>query len=158
MLCAMIVGGCGDEGSTRKASAGATELVGTQWLLDVSALGVSGAGSVSSWIAFERGRVSGNDGCNTFSGSYELDGSKPGSTDDPSPARRRGPSQSRLTAHPRGGPLGSGQSALANGHGGETPRGSVVSGLVGALPLGLGRDHVEAAIEVDVRLAAVGVR
>src|SRR5436190_16103672 len=43
--------------------------------------------------------------------------------------RRRGPSQSRLTAHPRGGPLGSGQSALANGHGGETPRESVDPGL-----------------------------
>src|SRR3954453_7580592 len=39
------------------------------------------------------------------------------------------PSQSRLTAHPRGGPLGSGQSALANGHGGEAPRESVDSGL-----------------------------
>jgi hypothetical protein len=34
-----------------------------------------------------------------------------------------------LTAHPRGGPLGSGQSALANGHGGEAPRESVNSGL-----------------------------
>src|SRR4051812_47902380 len=52
------------------------ELAGTQWALDVSALGVSGASSVSSWITFERGRVSGNDGCNAFSGSYELDGSK----------------------------------------------------------------------------------
>ena len=50
--------------------------MGTQWLLDVSALGVSDASSVSSWIAFSRGRVSGNDGCNSFSGSYQLDGSK----------------------------------------------------------------------------------
>ena len=75
-LCAVIVSGCGGEDSTPSASAGGTELVGTQWVLDVSALGVSGAGSVSSWIAFARGSVSGNDGCNAFSGSYEVDGSK----------------------------------------------------------------------------------
>ena len=55
---------------------GGAELVGTQWVLDVAALGVSGAGSVSSWIAFARGSASGNDGCNTFSGSYEVEGSK----------------------------------------------------------------------------------
>jgi len=53
---------------------------------------------------------------------------QPGSTDHPWMRRRRGPSQSRLTAHPRGGPLGSGQSALANGHGGDAPRESVDSG------------------------------
>ena len=72
----MIVGGCGDEDGTPSAPAGGTELVGTQWVLDVSALGVSDAGSVTSWIAFGRGRVTGNDGCNAFSGSYELDGSR----------------------------------------------------------------------------------
>ena len=72
----MIVSGCGGEDSTPSAPAGGTELVGTQWLLDVSALGVGGAGSVNSWIAFARGSVSGNDGCNAFSGSYEVDGSK----------------------------------------------------------------------------------
>ena len=73
---AVIASGCGDEDSTPSAAAGGTQLVGTQWVLDVSALGMSDAGSVSSWIAFERDRVSGNDGCNTFSGSYEADGSK----------------------------------------------------------------------------------
>ena len=75
-LFAVIASGCGDDGSTPSAAAGGTQLVGTQWVLDVSALGVSDAGSVSSWIAFERDRVSGNDGCNTFSGSYEADGSE----------------------------------------------------------------------------------
>jgi heat shock protein HslJ len=75
-LCAGIVSGCGGEDSTPGASAGGTELVGTQWVLDVAALGVSGAGSVNSWISFARGSVSGNDGCNAFSGSYEVDGSK----------------------------------------------------------------------------------
>ena len=75
-VLAAIASGCGDEDSTPSAAARATQLAGTQWVLDVSALGVSDAGSVSSWIAFERDRVSGNDGCNTFSGSYEADGSK----------------------------------------------------------------------------------
>ena len=75
-LCVVIVSGCGGEDSTPSASTGGTELVGTQWVLDVSAFGVSGAGSVNSWIAFARGSVSGNDGCNAFSGSYEVDGSK----------------------------------------------------------------------------------
>ena len=75
-LCVVIVGGCGGEDGTPRASAGGTELVGTQWVLDVSALGVGGAGSVSSWISFARGNVNGNDGCNAFSGSYEADGSK----------------------------------------------------------------------------------
>jgi heat shock protein HslJ len=74
-LCAVIVSGCGDD-STDSAPAGGTELVGTQWVLDVSALGVSEAGSVSSWIAFARDHVSGNDGCNAFSGSYQADGSR----------------------------------------------------------------------------------
>ena len=75
-LCAVIVSGCGGEDGTPSASAGGTELVGTQWVLDVSALGVGGADSVNSWISFARGTVNGNDGCNAFSGSYEADGSK----------------------------------------------------------------------------------
>ena len=75
-VCAAITSGCGDEDGAPGASARGTQLVGTQWDLDVSALGVSDAGSVSSWIAFERDRVSGNDGCNTFSGSYQADGSE----------------------------------------------------------------------------------
>jgi heat shock protein HslJ len=73
--CAVMAGGCGDEEQTAGAPARQMQLAGTQWVLDVSALGVSDAGSVSSWIAFERDRVSGNDGCNTFSGSYQADGS-----------------------------------------------------------------------------------
>src|SRR3954447_18671211 len=76
VLCAVIVSACGDEDSSPGASPGATKLAGTQWVLDVSALGVSGAASLSSWIAFDRGHVSGNDCCNAFSGSYELHGSK----------------------------------------------------------------------------------
>ena len=73
---AVIASGCGDEDTTPSAAARGAQLAGTQWVLDVSALGVSDAGSVSSWIAFERDRVSGDDGCNTFSGSYEADASK----------------------------------------------------------------------------------
>ena len=75
-MCAVIASGCGDDDTTRGSPARGTQLVGTRWVLDVSALAVSGAGSVSSWIEFEPDRVSGNDGCNAFSGSYEADGSK----------------------------------------------------------------------------------
>ena len=71
-LCTAIVTGCGGDDH----AAGAPALVGTQWVLDVSALGVDDAGSVNSWIELAGGRVSGNDGCNAFSGSYRLDGSK----------------------------------------------------------------------------------
>jgi heat shock protein HslJ len=74
-LCALMVSGCGDEHGTPGAASGAA-LAGTEWDLDASSLGVRGAGSVNSWIAFERDRVSGNDGCNQFSGSCRLDGSK----------------------------------------------------------------------------------
>jgi heat shock protein HslJ len=70
-LCAAIASGCGGEDHP----AGGTKLVGTQWVLDVSALGVSDAGSVTSWIEFARDRASGNDGCNMFTGSYETNGS-----------------------------------------------------------------------------------
>jgi heat shock protein HslJ len=76
-LCAALAGGCGDEERASGAPAGGSRLPGTRWTLDVSALGVRDADSVASWIAFERGdRVSGNDGCNQFSGSYRADGSK----------------------------------------------------------------------------------
>ena len=75
-VLAAIATGCGDDDSTGSAPARGAQLGGTQWALDVAALGVGDAGTVSSWIAFERDRVSGNDGCNTFSGSYEADGAK----------------------------------------------------------------------------------
>jgi len=73
VVCAVIANGCGDDDGGSSAPA---KLAGTQWNLDVSALGVSGADSVSSWIAFARDHANGNDGCNAFSGSYEADGSK----------------------------------------------------------------------------------
>ena len=75
-LCVLIASGCGGEDGTPGASAGGTQLAGTRWVLDVSALGVGGAGPVNSWISFARDTVNGNDGCNAFSGSYEADGSK----------------------------------------------------------------------------------
>jgi heat shock protein HslJ len=77
VLCTAVVSGCGGEDGPPGAGAGGRGLAGTQWVLDVSALGVADTGSVSSWIAFARGgRVSGNDGCNAFSGSYQEEGSK----------------------------------------------------------------------------------
>ena len=75
-LCALIASGCGGEDSAPGAPGDGTQIAGTQWVLDAPALGVSGAGSVSSWIAFARDRVNGNDGCNAFSGPYQQDGSK----------------------------------------------------------------------------------
>ena len=73
VVCAVIANGCGDDDGGSSAPA---KLAGTQWNLDVSALGVSGADSVSSWIAFARDHANGNDGCNAFSGTYQADGSK----------------------------------------------------------------------------------
>ena len=73
-LCVGIRRGVAAAKTARPALRKAGRELGTQWVLDVSALG--GAGSVSSWIAFARGSVSGNDGCNIVSGSYEVDGSK----------------------------------------------------------------------------------
>ena len=74
VLCVVAAGGCGDDEPAAGTGTPAA-LAGTQWVLDLESLGVSGAGAVSSFIAFERERVSGSDGCNRFSGSYELDGS-----------------------------------------------------------------------------------
>jgi heat shock protein HslJ len=75
VLCGLamgVVGGCGDDdGAPSRAG-----LAGTQWALDLAALGVPDAGSVSSWIAFAQDRVNGNDGCNSFSGTYQADGAK----------------------------------------------------------------------------------
>lgn len=73
LACALAATACGDDETSDPGASGAA-LAGTQWLLDVDAIGVSDAGSVSSWVSFERARVSGNDGCNGFSGSYEADG------------------------------------------------------------------------------------
>jgi heat shock protein HslJ len=67
-MCAVLAAGCG-------GTASGPQLAGTRWTLDVSGLAVDDASSVSSWIAFERAHVSGNDGCNAFSGSYQADGS-----------------------------------------------------------------------------------
>jgi len=75
-VCAAVAAGCGDDGGTPTASARQMQLPGTEWALDVSALGVGDVGSVHSWITFERDQAGGNDGCNTFSGAYEVDGRK----------------------------------------------------------------------------------
>jgi heat shock protein HslJ len=78
VLCAaaVMLSSCGGSSSAPSAPQGQTELAGTQWVLDVSALKISGAESVHSWLAFAHNQVSGNDGCNSFSGSYTATGSK----------------------------------------------------------------------------------
>jgi heat shock protein HslJ len=66
-------GASGDEPASPPAAA--LPLQDTAWLLDVETLGVRGAGEVSSSIRFGAdGRVTGEDGCNRFTGSYQLDG------------------------------------------------------------------------------------
>ena len=69
-MAAVALSGCG-------ASSGSSsvELPGSQWELDVGALGGAGSEDVSSFLRFgEDGRVSGNDGCNDFTGAYTVDG------------------------------------------------------------------------------------
>ena len=67
VVWAAIASGCGDDGTAGAGAAG-SQLSGTRWTLDAS--------PVHSWITFERDQAGGNDGCNTFSGSYEATGSK----------------------------------------------------------------------------------
>jgi len=78
VLAGLALGACGSSGGSRPTSTAGSPpagLTGTQWVLDTAALGVSGGGQVTSWIRFEGGRVSGDDGCNGFSGSYSTSGS-----------------------------------------------------------------------------------
>jgi len=78
VLAGLALGACGSSGgstSTSAADSPPAGLTGTQWVLDTAALGVSGGAQVASWIRFEGGRVSGDDGCNGFSGSYSTRGS-----------------------------------------------------------------------------------
>jgi len=66
-------GGSGDDSSGAAPAGG--PIAGRQWLLDTAALGIAGAESVSSSIRFGAGKkVTGNDGCNQFTGSYSRDG------------------------------------------------------------------------------------
>jgi len=78
LALAALTSACG--GSAKDSSGpppAGGQITGRQWVLDAEALGVSGGGSVSSFIRFAAGdKVSGNDGCNQFAGSYSLDGSK----------------------------------------------------------------------------------
>jgi len=75
LALALVLAGCGDDSgddSTTQPPASGTRLAGTQWDLQTKDLGIEGASEVESWIRFERtGRVTGNDGCNQFTGSYK---------------------------------------------------------------------------------------
>lgn len=69
VLAAAAIGGCGG------SSPGSAGLPGSQWELDIGALGGAGGSEVSSFLAFgQDARVHGNDGCNDFSGAYQSDG------------------------------------------------------------------------------------
>lgn len=75
LVCAaaLLLGACGSGDS---AGAPPATLPGTQWDLDVGALGGAGSEDIASDLRFGAdGRVSGSDGCNTFTGGYEVDGS-----------------------------------------------------------------------------------
>jgi len=76
----VLLAACGDDSSSSSTSAsgstasGADALNGTRWTLDIAGLNVPGADKVLPTIAFADGSVSGNAGCNTFSGSYTVSG------------------------------------------------------------------------------------
>ena len=74
-LSVTALAACGDDdaASGRRDTPPVT-LTGTQWLLDTAALGVPGGDAVTSWIRFERGTATGNDGCNQFHGPYTVAG------------------------------------------------------------------------------------
>ena len=55
--------------------AGPTPLEGTAWVLGTDALGVQGVDQFTPTALFSAGTVSGNAGCNGYSGSYTLSGS-----------------------------------------------------------------------------------
>lgn len=68
MLVAALPAGCGsDDGSKPATSVPDAALVGTQWVLDASA--------ATSWLRFAPSQVTGDDGCNQFTGSYRRSGS-----------------------------------------------------------------------------------
>ena len=70
--CALALASCGEDDPATPTGAGDdAALNGTQWALDVARHGGERGETVSPWIKFEDGRVSGSDGCNRFSGSYE---------------------------------------------------------------------------------------
>jgi heat shock protein HslJ len=70
-LAAFGLAACGSSGGS-----GATaSLTGSQWVLNSAALGIPGGDTVTSWIHFDAGAVTGNDGCNQFNGGYKVDGS-----------------------------------------------------------------------------------
>lgn len=66
-------GGSGGSGGASATTPAADGLTGTHWTLDAQ----PGAGAVDSWIRFGAdGKVTGNDGCNGFSGPYTRTGAK----------------------------------------------------------------------------------
>jgi heat shock protein HslJ len=88
MLLALALGmaGCGSDNtsparsgtggaSTSGAStSGPAPLEGTSWILGTDALGVSGVEEFTPTALFNAGTVSGNSGCNGYSGSYRTSG------------------------------------------------------------------------------------
>ncbi len=70
-LAGLALAACGSGGGS-----GATaSLNGSQWVLNSAALDIPGGDTVTSWIHFDRGAVTGHDGCNQFNGPYTADGS-----------------------------------------------------------------------------------
>jgi heat shock protein HslJ len=75
----LVLSGSGPSLSfTKGASAQPLSLEGTAWKLDTIATGTQAVSSViagtSPFLTLDAGRASGSAGCNTFSGSYQLDG------------------------------------------------------------------------------------
>ncbi len=79
-ILALVVAGCGSSssksGSSGSGSTSGTPLVGTQWVLaSATDLGVPTTG-VAVTAEFAGGSVTGDSGCNTYRGRYQVDGAK----------------------------------------------------------------------------------
>jgi heat shock protein HslJ len=86
LLLALGLAACGSDnssttspGATTKAtgtgSTGPVPLEGTAWVLGTDALGVQGVDEFTPTALFSAGTMSGNAGCNGYSGSYSVTGS-----------------------------------------------------------------------------------
>lgn len=78
VLGALLLGACGDDDSDDGASADTTgaetlSIEGPMWLLTDAGDGAD-ASAADSTLTFQGGTASGNSGCNSFTGSYTIDG------------------------------------------------------------------------------------
>jgi heat shock protein HslJ len=76
-LAGLVLAACGDDDfvAPPATTPAAPELEGPTWVLDVSSIDVEGAGDNLPTIRFLEGQVTGTTGCNSFRGTYTVNGS-----------------------------------------------------------------------------------